>query len=97
METKRPGTPEWARKIIAEQKESIACQEKSLERIKELGRKLSPSISPSTSHQNSVTPSFVGFTRSLYSALLLLHTELADNSSLPVMPCSYISMRQSIS
>src|SRR5271155_911382 len=68
MEVKRPGTPEWARKIIAEQKESIAGQEKSLERLKVLSQELCPSSSRSSSRQNSVTPSFVGFTRSLYSA-----------------------------
>src|SRR5271155_22970 len=68
MEIKRPSTPEWARKIIAEQKEAIVHHEKTMERLKVLDRKLSPSTSPSTSRQNCPTPSFVGFTRSLYSA-----------------------------
>jgi hypothetical protein len=75
MEIKRPSTPEWARKIIAEQKEAMWKQkeatvhhEKIMERLKELDRKFSPSISPSTSRQKSPTPSFVVFTHSLYSA-----------------------------
>jgi len=68
MEVKRPSPPEWARKIIAQQKEAIVHHEKTMERLKVLDRKLSPSTSPSTSRQNCPTPSFVGFTRSLYSA-----------------------------
>jgi hypothetical protein len=72
MDINRPSTPEWARTIIAENEKSAARMKKwSEEFIATLkpGTFAKPQKSPpSTSHQKSATPSFVGFTRSLYSA-----------------------------
>lgn len=73
MEVKRPGTPEWARKIIAEQEKSMAEMKKwsegLIDTLKGISVKAQRSTpSKSTSHKNSVTPPSVGFTHSLYSA-----------------------------
>src|SRR5271170_1962777 len=70
MEVKRPSTPEWARRIIAENEKSAAemkkWSEEFLDTLKETFPKAQKSP-PSSSPQNSATPCFVGFTRSLYS------------------------------
>jgi hypothetical protein len=72
MEVTRPSTPEWARKLIAEDEKSAARMKKWSEELigtfKETFAKPQKWPPSSTSHQNSATPSFVGFTRSLYSA-----------------------------
>jgi hypothetical protein len=72
MDIKRPSTPEWARTIIAENEKSEArmkkWSEEFTESLKGTFAKAQKSPPSSSSHQNSATPSFVGFTRSLYSA-----------------------------